>query len=107
MDILSTSGFSRKYIDQLIGATELKYQSLRAENDNIRSLVERPDVADAVAIYNVDIDAALISDCRTDMLGCGRCAFWNALRKHGINTANAKLTGRERVVMCYYKRMTE
>lgn len=93
MDILSTFGWGREKIDSLIAGTEASYKSLKAENALIRSLAMRPDVAQAIAAENVSLDAALISSCRSDILSCGRCAFWNALRKHGIKTANVQIEG--------------
>jgi hypothetical protein len=84
MDILSTFDWGPEEIDRRIADTEAAYKSLKAENERIRQLATRPDIAQALADENVSLDAALISSCRSDALSCGRCAFWNALRKHGF-----------------------
>lgn len=90
MDILNTTGFSREAIDRLIDATETLHLSLKLDNERIRALATQDDVVQAIAAESVNIDAALISSCRSDMLSCGRCAFWIAMRKHGVKTANVK-----------------
>ena len=87
MDILTTQGLSRKQVEDRIDCVERSYDYLRRQNEMIRALVLLPNVAQAMAADGVDVDAALISSCRSDMLNCGRCAFWNTLRKHNIQDA--------------------
>ena len=85
MDILDSRIFTKKYVEALVEKTESKYPRLKAENEKIRSLAGRGDVAEILSANGVDIDAALLSDCRTDSLNCGRCAFWRVLRESGVS----------------------
>lgn len=85
MDITNSSFYTKEQIDRLISSTELCWPSLVKENEKIRELVKREDVLKAIDEYKIDVDAALISDCRSDYMYCGRCHFWLYLHKAGIN----------------------
>lgn len=84
MDILTTKGLSPAQIEARIANAETCYPSLKGENERIRRLAKRQDVQDALAAAGAEIDAALVSTCRSDVLSCGRCAFWTAFRTAGL-----------------------
>ncbi len=84
-DVLSTEGWSPKFINKMILTTESAHPDLKEENQRIRALVTQDAVLQVVSAEHIDIDAALMSTCRSDMLRCGRCAFWNALVRAGVH----------------------
>lgn len=81
MDVLDTSYWSEEFLNEWLHRTETLYPRLKAENDKIRAFVELPHVK---GVLKVDVNAALVSDCRSDMLSCGRCAFYKAVKDAGL-----------------------
>lgn len=76
MDTLTSRFLPRDTVESVIAAGESRHSNMRADNARIRDLV-----ANGKAPAGIDVDAALMSDCRTDSLTCGRCAFWGAVRR--------------------------
>lgn len=71
MDILSTKNWSSESITKAIEDVESRYPSIKLQNIKIREFVAtHPGVE-----KEIDVDAALISDCRSDYMTCGRCQF--------------------------------
>lgn len=77
MDIKSTKGLASDVISRLIEENEAAHPSRKRENDSIRAWLSVPGNRDRImaVAQTLDIDAALISDCRTDSLNCGLCTY--------------------------------
>ena len=77
--------YTRYHADILQGAfilsVEKKYPDLKKENDEIRKWWGTAGNKEKLAskFPNIDVIAALLSDCRTDPNNCGRCAFHNTV----------------------------
>lgn len=84
MDMLSTGWMSSEQVSAAIAETERRYPSLADENRRIRLMVENEDVKRAIAADGLDVNAALVSSCRSDMLSCGRCALFGLIHKRGL-----------------------
>lgn len=84
MDIYSTEGLDREWIAKHVELNEKAHPNLKRENEQIRELLKRDDVMKAINNDGIDVDAAMISSCRLDILRCGRCRFWACLNRHGI-----------------------
>ena len=84
MDTLHSYIFERPELKRIIRETEKRYPRLKVENKRIRVLAKMNDIKVVLAEKHIDIGAALLSSCRSDMLNCGRCAFWNALHGAGL-----------------------
>jgi hypothetical protein len=85
MDILSTSGMPSAVIAEAIKENEARWPSLRGDNDLIRGVPSHQIKIMLLWQPDLDVAAALISSCRSDMLNCGRCRFWNTYRKAGFS----------------------
>lgn len=73
MDILSTAGWSKEEIERAIADNEKKHPRFVEENKVLRE--------NHHLIPHVDLNAALVSSCRSDILSCGRCRFMDELRR--------------------------
>lgn len=82
MDILSVRGWDKEYVELRIKNVETRW-SLKKENGEIRAIISDEENVKKLLVVNpdLDFDAALMSDCRSDVLNCGRCAFWCAHRQ--------------------------
>lgn len=85
MDVLSTKDWPSCYINTLIRQTEKKYPQRIADNKAIRHVSQLEQIRPLIQAQEIDVNAALISTCNSDMLNCGRCAFWRFARDNGIN----------------------
>lgn len=83
MDILRSDHYSYEQLDKAISENELKHESRKIENDEWRKWLSIRDNSDRLkASYpDVDINAAFISSCRSDILSCGACALRSAIRE--------------------------
>lgn len=79
-DYLSSAGIPADIIAQIISNNERRFPSLVKDNARIRQMAAEH----GEALRGVDVTAALMSDCRTDFLTCGRCTFWRAAFKLGF-----------------------
>ena len=72
MDILTTRLFSQTDCDRLIEQTEATYPSRKKQNDKWRDWLKQGDNEERLLKNNPDLDinAAYISDCGSDMLFC-------------------------------------
>lgn len=79
MDTLSVVGIQD--LQTHIEAPEAKHKDIRESNARIR--LARP-VLKTMGFSEDEIDAALVSDCRSDIHFCGRCALaYKFLRMNG------------------------
>jgi hypothetical protein len=79
MDTLTTEWMTAEQIAQRIAGVESAHPSLKQDNEAIKALAEaHPELAKVV-----DVDAAMVSSCRSDILNCGRCRFWAEARRMG------------------------
>jgi len=83
MDILSTKGMTPEEIKVVIAMTEARWPTLVADNARIRTWWEDGDNAERLLAKfpDFDINAAYISDDRSDRLNCGKCLFYRLARK--------------------------
>ena len=81
MDILSSKGFPEEWINDRISKSEAIYPSLKEENDMMRKLHK--------FVPHVDLNAALLSDCRSDAYTCGRCKFFTEYKRHISENSDA------------------
>ncbi|KKK90776.1 hypothetical protein LCGC14_2719630 [marine sediment metagenome] len=79
MDILSTVGWPQVEIERAIVDVEREWP-VGFDNNKIREIIlDLPLVFQLLDVApTLDFNAALISGCRSDLLTCGRCAFWDA-----------------------------
>ena len=83
MDILRSHYYSDKVVRQLIAENELKYESRKIENDDWRKWLSIEGNSDRLKEFypDVDVNAAFISCCRSDVLSCGACALRHAIHE--------------------------
>jgi hypothetical protein len=72
-------------VNRMIEQQEAKWPRLVHANKQIREF-SKTDRGQRFFSENpsIDLRAALVSDCCSDTLNCGRCAFISALRKWGV-----------------------
>lgn len=77
MDTLTVKGLPARMVSEMIAETERKHPRLKQENDRLR---QQRDAILAAGATPDQIDAALVSTCRSDTLNCGRCYLHRFLR---------------------------
>jgi len=82
IDLLTTKGYSKKECNRTILRVEKMYPKLAIDNNKIRSLLTNSTIAKILEAANIDVNAALMSTCRTDPLNCGRCALWSVVNRY-------------------------
>lgn len=85
MDVLFTDWWSKEQIESSISTNESLYPSLIDDNIKIRKLASDNRIAELLKFYKIDVNAALVSTCRSDPYNCGRCAFWAFIKKHNCS----------------------
>lgn len=85
MDVLNTYWFGRDQIASMISENESLYPSLIEDNIKIRKIASDVKISDLLKLHGIDVNAALVSSCRSDARNCGRCAFWDFVRKNNIS----------------------